>query len=213
MVKIIIPAILTQSKEDFKEKLKRIKGLTDWLQIDIMDGEFVKNFSVKLEDLKKIKLPKNLEIHLMVRQPEKYFTDCQKLKAKRVIWHIESTRNPDKVLREMEKYNFQKGIALNPKTPVEKIRRYLRNLDLVLLLGVTPGFQGQKFQFVVLKKIKELRKISKKIKIGVDGGVNITNIREIARAGADFLVVGNYLFGAKNLKKNFRLLKRELKRL
>ena len=203
---LIIPAILTNSLSDLKSKLKRIEKISDWVQLDIMDGKFVRNFSVNLNDLRGIKLPKNLEIHLMVKNPESYFKDCQKLKAKRVIFHFEATKNLGRVLREMEKYNFEKGMALNPKTKIEKVKPYLKNLDSILLLGVTPGFQGQKFDPIVLKKIQKLKKISGKIKIGVDGGINSENIKKIARLGVDYVVVGSFLFQSKNIKKTFQLL-------
>ena len=205
-----MPAILTNSLPDLKKKLKRIRDLSDWLQLDIMDGRFVKNISVNLADLKKIKFPKNLEIHLMVENPEKYFQDCQRLKAKRVIFHIEATKNPLKVLKEMKRYQFERGMALNPETKIEKIKPYLNQLDLVLFLGVTPGFQGQKFNPIVLGKIKNFRKIFPKIKIGVDGGINLENIKKISQAGADYLVVGSYLFQSKNIKKAYQLLKLEI---
>jgi ribulose-phosphate 3-epimerase len=206
----IIPAILTKNLSDLKNKLEKIKTLTDWVQIDIMDGRFVKNISVSLTELKKIRFTKNLEIHLMVFNPERYFLACQRLKAKRVIFHFEATKNPSKVLKEMEKYQFEKGMALNPETKIEKIKPYLNQLDLVLFLGVNPGFQGQKFNSFVLRKIKKLRRISKEIKIGVDGGINFKNIKKIAQLGVDYLVVGSYLFQSKNIKKAYQLLKREV---
>ncbi|MGB9598736.1 MAG: ribulose-phosphate 3-epimerase, partial [Minisyncoccales bacterium] len=167
----IIPAILTASLNDLENKLRIIQNLTDWVQIDIMDGKFVKNVSISLADLKKIKIPLNLEVHLMVLNPEKYFRDCQNLKAKRVIFHYEATKNPKRVFEIMKKYDFSPGLAINPSTSVEKIKKFLEKLDLVLLLAVNPGFQGQKFNPIVLTKIKELKKLSKKIKIGVDGGI------------------------------------------
>ena len=216
--KEIIPAILTNNLNDFKNKLKQVKNLTDWLQVDIMDGKFVNNTSIKLTDLEKIKIPFNLEIHLMVFNPEKYFQNCQKLKAKRVIFHFEAVKNPSKILKEMEKYSFEKGIAINPDTEVEKIKPYLKNFDLVLLLGVKPGFQGQKFNPIVLKKIKQLKPPhqkfgvgAKKIKIGVDGGVKLSNIGKIAQAGADNLVVGSYLLQSKNINLTFKRLKNKIR--
>ncbi len=206
----IIPAILTENRRDLKNKLKMIVGLTDWVHIDIMDGKFVKNVSVSLHDLKKIKIPFHLELHLMVLEPQTYFLDCQKLKSKRVIWHLEAAENPLQILKEMKKYNFQKGMALNPGTSIENIKPCLAHLGLVLLLAGNPGFQGQKFNPIVLKKVKDLRKISRQIKIGVDIGVNLSNIQKIARTGTDNLVVGSSLFQSKNIRKTLELLKAEV---
>jgi len=209
----IIPAILTNSFSDLKNKLAQIKNFSDWVQIDIMDGNFVKNISVDILNLKKIRFLKNLEIHLMVLNPEKYFVVCKALKAKRVIFHFEAVKNISKILKEMKKYSFEKGIALNPKTNVEKIKPFLNQLDVVLLLGVNPGFQGQKFKPVVLGKIKKIRKISDKIKIGVDGGIRLENIKKIVKAGADYLIVGSYLFKSGNIEKTYKFLKNKIKTL
>lgn len=206
----IIPAVLEKTLSNFKNNLKRAAVLSDWVQVDIMDGKFVPNKSVSLRELEKIKMPRHLEIHLMVLKPEKYFVDCQKLKAERVIWHFEAAKNLSQVLEAAARYSFQKGIALNPKTEIEKIKPYLKWLNLVLILGVNPGFPGQRFQPQVLKKIRELRKFAKRVKIGVDGGVNSGNAKKIAKAGADNLVVGSYLVKAKDIKKNFEILKKKL---
>lgn len=211
--KEIIPAILTDNLVDFENKVRKIEGIANWLQIDIMDGKFVKNISVSLADLKKIKIPFNLEIHLMVLNPEKYFKECQALKAKRVIFHLEAAKDPLSVLKEMKKYSFERGMALNPETPIEKIKPYLKYLDLVLLLGVTPGFQGQKFNPIVFKKIKQLSKIGKKIKIGVDGGIKFSNIKKIAMTRVDNLVVGSYLFQSKNISRAFKELETMIEKI
>lgn len=207
----IAPAILTDNLENLKSKLKEIEGLADWVQIDIADGKFVNNRTISLADLKKVKIPFNLEIHLMTEDPQERFRACQELGAKRVIFHFEAAKNPSLVLEEMKKYDFQRGVAINPATEIEKIKPYLADLESILLLGVTPGFQGREFQPSVLKKIQEIKKISPGVKIGVDGGINPNNIREIANSGADYLVIGSALFGSGDVKENFRLLTEEIK--
>lgn len=203
-MKKIIPAILTDSPKDLKNKLIRLKGLIDWVQIDIMDGKFTDNVSIQIEDLGRIHPKFNLEIHLMVQNPEKYFQKCQKAKAKRVIFHLEAVQNLERILKEARKFDFQIGIALNPETAIKKIKNYLNQIDLALLLTVHPGAQGQKFIPQVLDKIKELREISSKIKIGVDGGLNLFNIKKAAETGADYLVVGSGLWETKNIKKSLQ---------
>lgn len=207
---VIIPAILTNNLSDFKRKLKNVKKISKWLHLDVMDGKFVNNISIDPLDLKGIDLPKNLEIHLMTISPQNYFEDCKNLKAKRVIFHLEATKEPSKILKEMKKYSFERGLALNPKTKLEKIKPYVKDLNCVLLLGVNPGFQGQKFQYHVIEKIKKAKKFLNKIKIGIDGGVNLENIGLLAKEKPDFIVVGSYLMKSKNIKKAFLKLKRKL---
>lgn len=212
-MKTIIPAILTNDLSDMESKLKKLQGLTNWVQIDIADGKFVNNTSVTLEDISKIDCIRDffLEAHLMVKNPEIYFLACRAIKIKRVIFHYEAVDNFKKVLSEAEKFNFQKGIALNPKTPIEKIKPYVSKLDAILLMSVTPGFQGQKFIYKVLEKIKALKKIAPQVKIEVDGGVNLSNIKMISNAGADYIAVGSNLFESKNIKERLKKLQSKIK--
>ncbi|MBI2459734.1 MAG: ribulose-phosphate 3-epimerase [Parcubacteria group bacterium] len=206
-MKKIVPAILTDNLTDFKIKIKKLASVTDLVQVDIMDGQFVKNNSIALADLKKIKIPVNLEIHLMVKKPAKYLKTCQELNIKRLFFHLEAVKNPLKILKKLKQYAFAKGLALNPETPVKKVKPYMKYLDSVLLLGVRPGFQGQAFNKIVLKKIKDLKKTSKKINIAVDGGIKLSNAKQIIKAGADSLVIGSYLFQSGDLAATFKNLK------
>jgi len=207
----IIPAILTNKREDLEDKLKNLTGLVDWIQIDIIDDKFVKNNSIQLKDLSKVNDIKNfnLEAHLMVENPEKYFIACQNAGIKRVIFHVEAIDNVHDTLKKAEAFSFQKGIALNPETHIKKMYPYLGNIDVVLLMGVNPGFQGQKFIPSTLNKIKEIKKIAPYIRVEVDGGINIKNIKKIADAGADYLVVGSSLWKSKNIKKQLSKLKEQ----
>ncbi|MBL7054074.1 ribulose-phosphate 3-epimerase [Patescibacteria group bacterium] len=200
-------AILTNNLTDFKNKIVKIENIVDWIQIDIMDKKFVDNSSVNLNDLINIKLNFNIEVHLMTLNPEKYLEACKQIKAKRVIFHYEAVNDVSFVLERMNKYDFKKGIAINPNTEVAKIKPFLNQVDAVLFLGVKPGFGGQEFQLPVLAKIKKLRKFNSNIKIGVDGGINLTNISEIKKAGADYLVIGSGVFNSKNISSQLNLLK------
>ena len=112
----IVPAILTSNVEDLKEKLEVLNGLTDLVHIDIMDGKFVPNTSIEIKELAELQFAFSLSIHLMVESPEKYFGDCNKVGAKQVIVHAESTDNLEGVLKEMKKYDFKKVVALKPET-------------------------------------------------------------------------------------------------
>ena len=187
----VVPAILTSDPAELLEGLRVLKGEASWVQIDIMDGKFVPNTSVNLFELGEACQFFNLEIHLMVENPEKYLEDCKGIGAKRVIFHLEAADDPEAVLQKMEEYGFQKAIALNPATPVSELAPYIEKLDAVLLMSVNPGFQAQEFIPDVLKKIPEVRRLRPDILIGLDGGINAENIKEVFQAGADYAGVGS----------------------
>jgi len=210
-VKKIIPVILTNDLKDLKNKLRRVRGLTDWVQIDIADGKFVNNVSVGLKDLLKVKTKFNFEAHLMVLDPEKYLADCRRVGIKRVLFHFEATNQPLTVLDKIKKFGFEAGIALNPETPIYKIKPYLNKIGVILILGVHPGFSGQTFIPSTLDKIRQLKKLSRQVKIEVDGGINLNNAQKIVRAGADYLVVSSALFKSENIKQTFKQLQAEIR--
>ena len=209
----IIPAILESNVKDFTDKLQKVYGLTDWVQIDIADGKFVNNKTFELKELQNIEILNSffVEAHLMVESPENYFQDCQKLNFKRLIVHFEAVESLQKLLDLSKSFNFEIGIALNPQTPIESILNYLDKINTVVFLSVEPGFQGQKFIESTLEKIKKLKEINSKIKIEVDGGINMDNVKMVADAGADYLAVGSGLFDAKNVKERFVKLSEEIK--
>jgi ribulose-phosphate 3-epimerase len=199
-MKPIIPAILTDNFFDFQKKLKKVENLSSWLQIDVSDGKFTKGKTLMPEELLSLEFKQNLELHLMVFEPEKYFLTAEKLKVKRVIIHYEAIKKDiDKIFSK--KYPFTLGLALNPETEVEKILPYLSKVNFILTLAVTPGAQGQEFQEVVLEKIKRIKTLSPKTIVEVDGGINEKTIQKVNQAGADIFVVGSALLKAKEPKK------------
>jgi ribulose-phosphate 3-epimerase len=205
-MKPIIPAILTDNFFDFQQKLKKVENLSSWLQIDVSDGKFTKRKTLMPKELLSLKFKQNLELHLMVFEPEKYFLTAEKLKVKRVIIHYEAVeKNIDKIFSK--KYPFTLGLALNPETGVEKILPYLSKINFILILAVTPGAQGQKFQEKVLEKIKKIKTFSPKTLVEVDGGINEKTIQKVNQAGADIFVVGSALLKAKEPKKAMENLK------
>mgnify|MGYP006307136743 CR=1 FL=1 len=126
----IIPAILTDSFQDLQIKLDRLRDVSSWVQIDIMDGKFVPQKSIEIKDLIEVDSPLkvNFEIHLMVNDPLKYIEQCKSAKIKRVYFHIEPLKGKkevDHVIGKIEEFGFEKGLALNPKTQVKKIEQYL----------------------------------------------------------------------------------------
>ena len=190
----IIPAILTNDIQDAKQKIAQLNDLVEWVQIDVMDNIFVPNTSIQISDLRGVVTNSKLEAHLMIKNPQEVFDDCAQLEFKRVIFHFEAVNNVSEILTTMNKFDFEKGIAINPDTDIQKIIPFLDKLDVVLFMSVYPGFQNQKFIPKVLEKIKELKKISPNTKIAIDGGVKKENIKSIANAGVDDIDVGSAMF-------------------
>ena len=167
-----------------------------------MDGKFVNNKSIKLEDIVSIDHNFKLEVHLMVENPEKYFKVCQKLKCKRVLFHFEAVKDPLKTIEEMNQYDFAKGISINPPTPVDDVLPYVDLVDVVLFLAVNPGWQGQKFDPNVLKKIEKIRETHPNKQISIDGGVNMDNIKRVVSAGFNIINIGSAIFQNDQVEKN-----------
>lgn len=200
---MVIPAILAKSRKEFEEKIKKIAPHADTVQIDVMDGTFVPNTTwADMDIIEHLHLPVKFEAHLMVKNPERgAIEEWAEAGAFRIIFHIEATKKPEECLRQIKKFRREAGAAINPKTPLKKIKELLPRLDCVLAMGVEPGSSGQKFQPEVLKRIKKIKALAPKIKIGVDGGVNKSNAKKIIDAGADYLCAASSIFKSKNIAK------------
>ena len=207
----IIPAILVQDKENLKDKLESVSGAAEWVQVDIMDGEFVPNFSIDIGEILSVEHESKVSAHLMVKDPSRYIQKCKDAGVARVIFHYEATQNHSDVIQKIDESGMQKGIALNPETSIGVVRDFLHRVDMLLFLAVEPGFGGQGFIDNTLEKIKELRKISPSINIGVDGGINEANIKEIKNAGANIFVIGSAIYFFKDRKRAIESLRRKIK--
>jgi len=209
----LVPTLLTSSFAEFKEKLEKLDDYFDLVQIDCADGEFVRNKTFyEIDKIKGLIFNVDLELHLMVKDPLKIIKKWQNYKkVKKIFFHYEAVKNDKKILGlidYLKKLKIKAGLAVNPETKLEEIRKFLPILDLILVLGVEPGWGGQEFQPKVLDKIKEIRQSFPKIDIEVDGGVNLENAGEIVKAGANILAAGSLFGNLRNVNSLEKLIKR-----
>ncbi|MFQ5680974.1 MAG: ribulose-phosphate 3-epimerase [Candidatus Omnitrophota bacterium] len=208
----IIPAILTDDPEDFRNKLSQAERVTDFAQIDIMDGRFVPSQSVGQDVLSKIKSPIGLEFHLMVDAPQDYLAAARSSCVKRVIFHYEACAPgqganrpaPRQIIEAIRALGMQAGLAINPQTPTEDVEALLGEIDLLLFLSVNPGYYGSPFIPAVLDKAKRLSGQRRNFLLGLDGGVKKENIRAIRDAGLDIAYVGSGIFKGGAPQDNYR---------
>jgi len=202
-VRKVIPSVLTWNVEDLEKKIRALEPFADVIQIDIMDGKFVPNTSVGVADVQRIGMKSQMEVHLMVKHPIEYIQAFARIGAFRIVFHVESDDDPADVIREIKQFGMEAGVALSPPTPVERIKPFLNLLDLVLILGVNPGLQGQKFIPEVLTKVRDIKDIKPEMVIEVDGGVNPETGPALVDADVDILNVGSYFFKQLPVKDNW----------
>lgn len=201
----IAPSILASDFAHLSDEIHKVEdGGADVIHVDVMDGHFVPNISIGLpvvESLRKAtRLP--LDVHLMIEQPEEYIEEFVRAGADRVWVHQEATAHLHRALEMVREGGAQAGAALNPGTPVAMLSDVLDKLDSVLVMSVDPGFGGQKLIPGTIEKIRQLAQLRARynanFRIGVDGGVDMENVADLAQAGANTLVAGTTIFHAAN---------------
>jgi len=208
----VSPSLLAADFSSFAAEIKTAETAgADMLHIDVMDGRFVNNTTMDRLGPSAVramrgatKLP--LIAHLMVENPEQYVEDFARAGSDMIVFHIETTKDPEGLIGLIKNFNKKAGVSLKPKTKASSIKALLPLVDEVLVMTVEPGFGGQKFMEDQLSKIKEIRK-DYSGDIGVDGGTNFETARLAVSAGANLLIAGTYLFGAESMKKQIALFK------
>jgi ribulose-phosphate 3-epimerase len=201
----IAPSLLAANFGALNQEIETLnKSKATLLHLDVMDGSFVPNISfgpVVIEAVAK-SCNLDLDIHLMIEDPDRYTADYAAFKPKYISVHEEACRHLDRSIDYIKSFGISAGVAINPHTPVSKLFTVLHKIDLVCIMSVNPGFGGQKFIPYTLKKIEALRaEIEAQglhTKIEVDGGVTEDNAASVKEAGADILVAGSSVFKAEN---------------
>jgi ribulose-phosphate 3-epimerase len=205
----IAPSILSADFSKLGEEVIEItKGGADMVHIDVMDGHFVPNISFGAPIIKSIRNKTDLifDVHLMIDKPERYIEDFVKAGADIIVVHAESTLHLHRVIQQIKSYGIKAGVSLNPATPVEVLKYIIKDIDMVLLMSVNPGFGGQKFIPAIIDKIKDLRELDSEIDLQIDGGITDETIKSCIKAGANVFVAGSYVFGG-NYKEQIEKLR------
>lgn len=204
---ILSPSLLSADFSAIAAELQDIeeKGV-QWVHLDVMDGLFVPNITFGPPIIKAIRPKSSLffDTHLMIAEPSRYIEAFAEAGADLITIHEEATQDISKVIRQIRDTGCQVGLSINPETPLDAIKPYINEVDLILLMSVHPGFGGQSFIDITFK-IKTLRlwldEAQSNAHIQVDGGINAQTIRQVVDAGADVIVAGSAVFGQADRKR------------
>lgn len=211
---IVSPSLLAADFGNLERDIEMInRSDAEWLHLDVMDGVFVPNISFGFPVLEAVArlCKKQLDVHLMIVEPGKFVRQVADLGAMMMNVHYEACPHLHRTVQEIHEAGMKAGVTLNPSTPVCVLEDIIRDVDMVLLMTVNPGFGGQKFIEHSIEKVRELRRLiestGSKALIEVDGGVNMDTGRRLVEAGADVLVAGSTVFKAPDQAAMIRELK------
>lgn len=205
-MKKIAPSLLSADFSRLDEQIKKVENAgADLIHLDIMDGMFVPNITMGPPVIKSLRKTTDLpfDVHLMIKEPERYIKDFADAGADIITVHQEASIHLHRTIQQIKSYGLKACVALNPATPIETIKHVLKDLDMVLVMTVNPGFGGQSLIESMEFKIKELKNLINQnnlnVDIQVDGGIKENNIKRVCNWGANVFVAGSAIFKAEDI--------------
>ena len=213
----LAPSILSADFNRLGEQIQRVEiGECRWLHIDIMDGMFVRSISFGMPVVKSIRKVSSLyfDVHMMVKDPERYVEEFQSCGADMITVHAEACRDLAETVKKIHETGADAGVAVNPDTPLSAVTDVMDQVEMILIMSVYPGFGGQKYIPESTERIRTLRRMLDEkglehVHIQVDGGINRATIDEVLAAGANIIVAGSAVFGS-NIEQNVRELQEKI---
>lgn len=205
----VVPSVFSIKDKDYVNRYLLAGKLSNRIHVDVMDGQFVNSKSPSLGLLSGLDYGKEIDVHLMVRNPSEYIGDLKILKAKRVYVHIEIGKFSEVIeyINSLKKEGFLVNIAINPETNVDEIIPYVSHTDGCLIMSVRPGREGQGFILGIVRKIREVLKYMRGKEIAVDGGINLDSASMLKAENVNVIVSGSFVANSKNPELSYTQLK------